>query len=52
MDFGPRDPVKPGLQAGLWPQYLLDRAATVKEALALLEPVQVVMVEAHGTRPP
>lgn len=47
-DFGPRDPAKPGLQAGLWAQYLLDNAATVKEALALLEAVQVVMVEAHG----
>jgi choloylglycine hydrolase len=47
-DYGPRDPAKPGLHAGLWPQYLLDNAATVKEALALLEDVQVVMVEAHG----
>jgi choloylglycine hydrolase len=47
-DFGPREPAKPGLQAGLWPQYLLDNAATVKEALALLERVQVVMVESHG----
>jgi choloylglycine hydrolase len=47
-DFGPRDPAKPGVQAGLWPQYLLDNAATVKEALALLERVQVVMVETHG----
>jgi len=47
-DFGPRDPSKPGLQAGLWAQYVLDNAATVAEALALLEKVQVVMVEAHG----
>jgi choloylglycine hydrolase len=47
-DFGPRDPSKPGLHAGLWPQYLLDNAATVKEALALLERVQVVMVETNG----
>jgi choloylglycine hydrolase len=47
-DFGPRDPAKPGVQAGLWPQYLLDNAATVKEALALLERIQVVMVETHG----
>ena len=47
-DFGPRDTAKPGLQAGLWAQYLLDNAATVKEALALLDSVQVVMVEAHG----
>jgi choloylglycine hydrolase len=47
-DFGPRDPGKPGLQAGLWLQYLLDNAADVKEALALLEQVQIVMVTAHG----
>jgi penicillin V acylase-like amidase (Ntn superfamily) len=47
-DFGPRDPSKPGLHAGLWPQYLLDNAATVKEAVALLDGIQVVMVEANG----
>ena len=47
-DFGPRDPAKPGLQVGLWAQYLLDNAATVSEALALLEKIQLVMVEAHG----
>ncbi|HKV12578.1 MAG TPA: linear amide C-N hydrolase [Thermoanaerobaculia bacterium] len=47
-DFGPRDPRKPALQAGLWAQFLLDNAATVEEALALLDTVQVVMVEAHG----
>ena len=47
-DFGPRDPSKPGLQAGLWAQYLLDNAATVKEALALLNSFQLVMVEARG----
>lgn len=47
-DFGPRDTAKPGLQAALWAQYLLDNAATVKEALALLDKVQVVMAEARG----
>jgi penicillin V acylase-like amidase (Ntn superfamily) len=47
-DFGPRDPSRRGLQAGLWAQYALDNAATVTEALALLEKVQVVMVESHG----
>jgi penicillin V acylase-like amidase (Ntn superfamily) len=47
-DFGPRDLAKPGLQAGLWAQFLLDNAADVKEALALLDTVQLVMVEAHG----
>ncbi|MCU0527725.1 MAG: linear amide C-N hydrolase [Elainella sp. Prado103] len=47
-DFGPRDPSKPGLQAGLWAQYLLDNAATVEEALALLDTVQVVLAEING----
>jgi choloylglycine hydrolase len=47
-DLGPRDPAKPGLQAGLWAQYLLDNAATVNEALKLFEGVQIVMVEASG----
>jgi choloylglycine hydrolase len=47
-DFGPRDPAKPGVHAGLWAQFLLDNAATVTEALAALETVQVVMVEANG----
>lgn len=47
-DFGARDASRPGLQAGLWAQYLLDNAASVVEALALLEKVQIVTVEAHG----
>ena len=47
-DFGPRDVSKPGLQAGLWAQYALDNAATVGEALALLDKIQVVMIEARG----
>jgi choloylglycine hydrolase len=47
-DFGPRDASKPGLHAGMWAQYLLDSAATVTEALALLDTIQVVMTEAHG----
>ena len=47
-DFGLRDPGKPGLQAGLWAQFLLDNAKDVKDALALLDTVQLVMVEAHG----
>jgi len=49
-DYGARDAAKPGLQAGLWAQYLLDNAATVSEALALLEKVQLVMIETHGTK--
>lgn len=47
-DFGPRDTSRPGIQAGLWGQYLLDNAATVSEALALLDKVQFVMVEYRG----
>lgn len=47
-DFGARDTAKPGIHAALWAQYVLDNAATVVEALSLLEAVQVVMVEARG----
>lgn len=47
-DFGPRDPAKPGLHAGLWVQYLLDNAATVEEALDLFGDVQIVMAAARG----
>lgn len=47
-DFGERDPAKPGIQAGLWLQFVLDNAASVSEALGLLEEVQVVMTEAGG----
>jgi choloylglycine hydrolase len=49
-DFGPRDPAKPALHAGLWAQYLLDNAATVTEALALLDKVSLVMAEARGSK--
>ena len=47
-DFGVRDPSRPGLHAGLWVQYLLDRAASVGEALELLDGIQIVMVTARG----
>jgi len=47
-DFGPRSPRKPAIHAGMWAQYVLDNAATVKEALALLKKLNIVMVEAHG----
>jgi choloylglycine hydrolase len=49
-DFGPRSGKRPAVQAGLWAQLMLDRAASVKEALALLDEVDLVMVEAHGYR--
>ena len=41
-DYGQRDASKPGLQIALWPQCVLDNAATVEEALALLETIQPV----------
>ncbi|CAI1211097.1 Penicillin acylase precursor [Serratia proteamaculans] len=44
----PRAPAKPGLQVGLWAQYVLDNAATVDEALAALDKVQVVMATVTG----
>jgi choloylglycine hydrolase len=47
-DFGARDASKPGVQAGLWAQYALDNAATVNEALDMLDKIQVVMVAARG----
>lgn len=47
-DFGPLDPDKPVVHAGLWAQYVLDNAATVREALALQQGIQLVMVEANG----
>jgi len=49
-DFGDRDTNRPGVQAGLWAQYLLDNAATVPEAIALMDKIQLVMVEAHGSK--
>ncbi|MER7732805.1 linear amide C-N hydrolase [Streptomyces erythrochromogenes] len=47
-DLGPRDPGRPGLQIGLWIQYLLDAAGTVAEALELLDTCQLVPVELRG----
>jgi penicillin V acylase-like amidase (Ntn superfamily) len=47
-DFGPRDITKPGLHAGLWAKYVIDNAASVKEAIELLKNVQVVMAETNG----
>ncbi|WP_437192650.1 linear amide C-N hydrolase [Planctomicrobium sp. SH527] len=47
-DFGARDVSKPGIQAALWGQYLIDNAATVDEALKLQEKIQIVMVSARG----
>lgn len=47
-DVGQRDPAKPGLHTGMWIQYLLDQAADVNEALALMAEVQLVMVSSHG----
>ena len=47
-DFGSRDLSVPGLSAALWVQYLLDNAASVAEAIALVERVQLVSMASHG----
>jgi penicillin V acylase-like amidase (Ntn superfamily) len=47
-DVGARDPNRPGVQLGLFGQYLLDQAGTVSEAAALLDTFQPVMLPAHG----
>lgn len=47
-DVGERDPLRPGLHTALWAQYLLDQAASVAEALALMDGIQLVMVGARG----
>jgi choloylglycine hydrolase len=49
-DFGARDVSKKAIHGGFWAQYLLDNAATVNEALALMENIQIVMAEARGTK--
>jgi choloylglycine hydrolase len=47
-DFGPRDATRAGVHAGLWGQYILDNAATVTEAIELMDTVQPVMISVHG----
>ena len=49
-DFGPRDPKKAGVQAALWGQYVLDNAASVEEAIALLDGIQPIMVDHEGIK--
>jgi penicillin V acylase-like amidase (Ntn superfamily) len=49
-DFGSRDRSKAGVHAGLWGQYLLDNASTVKEALELLKRIQPIMVTHEGVK--
>jgi len=52
QDYGPRDMSRQGLQVGMYVQYVLDNAATVDQAIALLpriQPVQVVM-DGHTIR--
>lgn len=49
-DFGVRDTGLSGVHAGLWAQFLLDQAATVSEAIALLQTMQPVMIEFNGMR--
>lgn len=40
---------KPGIHIGLWAQYVLDNAATVEEALALLDEVDIIKVDLEVT---
>ncbi len=47
-DFGRRDTSVPGVLAPHWAQFVLDQAATVEEALALLDGIQLVGAEARG----
>ena len=47
-DFGTRDPAKPAAQTTLWLQYLLDRAATVAEAVALMDDIELVKITVRG----
>lgn len=52
QDYGPRDMSRQGIQVGMWVQYVLDNAATVDQAIALLpriQPVQVMM-DGHTIR--
>jgi len=47
-DYGARDVSRQGIQMGLWVPYILDNAATVSEALALLPSIQPVAVAVDG----
>jgi penicillin V acylase-like amidase (Ntn superfamily) len=47
-DFGTRNPARPAVQTTLWLQYLLDRAATVEEALALMDDIELVKITVRG----
>ena len=47
-DFGPRDPANAAVQAGLWLQYLLDQAATVTEAVALMDGIDLLNITVRG----
>ena len=47
-DYGTRDASKPGVHGAMWLQYMLDNAATVEEALKVLDEVQPVMIDARG----
>jgi len=47
-DFGPRDPARAAVQAGVWLQYLLDQAATVAEAVALMDGIDLLKITVRG----
>lgn len=43
-DYGARDVTKPGVNVGLWAQYLLDNAASVGQAITLAQQIQVTPI--------
>ena len=45
---GERDPSQPGLHTLIWVQYFLDQAATVGEAISLIDSYQLMMVGIPG----
>lgn len=47
-DFGSRDADRPGVNDGLWAQYILDRAATVEQAIELTRAVDITPVTLPG----
>jgi choloylglycine hydrolase len=47
-DYGVRDVSRQGIQMALWVPYILDNAATVAEAIALLPRIQPVQVVVDG----
>lgn len=51
-NYGPRDASRKGILVTSWPQYLLDNAATVEQAIELQQGIQPIEVELNGGRAP